>query len=108
MSRRWDFPGSLTAPGMCRRCTEFALHIETTKQAHIASTYRVLKNSTDAPHAQQAMEGVAADGAPNPSKMTIAEIKGWLMDAGQEGKVWELTQGKAKKADWVALMRSVL
>lgn len=54
------------------------------------------------------MQGVAADGAPNPSKMTIAEIKGWLMDAGHEAKVWELTQGKAKKAEWVFFMRSVL
>ena len=56
----------------------------------------------------QAMQAEPADGAPNPSKMTIVEIKGWLMDAGHEAKVWELTQGKAKKADWVAYMRSVI
>jgi hypothetical protein len=56
----------------------------------------------------QAMQAELAEGAPNPSKMTIVEIKGWLMDAGHEAKVWELTQGKAKKADWVAYMRSVV
>ena len=50
-------------------------------------------------------EAAPADG-PDPSKMTIADIKAWLMDAGQEAKVWELTQGKAKKAQWVALMRA--
>lgn len=54
------------------------------------------------------MQAEPADGVPNPSKMTIVEIKGWLMDAGHEAKVWELTQGKAKKADWVAYMRSVI
>lgn len=56
----------------------------------------------------QAMQAEPAEGVPNPSKMTIVEIKGWLMDAGHEAKVWELTQGKAKKADWVAYMRSVI
>ncbi len=51
--------------------------------------------------------GAAADAGPDPGRMTIAEMKAWLMEAGHEAKVWELTQGKAKKAQWVAFMRSV-
>jgi hypothetical protein len=42
-------------------------------------------------------------------KMTIQEIKKWLLDRDHEGEVWELLNRKAprvKKEDWVQLMRS--
>ena len=54
-------------------------------------------------------EMMAADeGALDPASMTVAEIKSWLTDNEHEGMVWKLTQGKAKKADFVAFMRSVM
>ena len=81
---------------------------------------------------------VEADDDVDPSSMTIAQIKAWLVDNSHDGKVcavtlllmsrcassyllqclptlsactrqvWELSKGSAKKADWVALMRSVM
>lgn len=52
--------------------------------------------------------GGAENGALNPAQMTMPEIKEWLTDNGHEDVVWELSVRKprAKKADWVELMRS--
>jgi hypothetical protein len=44
----------------------------------------------------------------NPADLTLNDIKAWLMENGHEQKVWELTSGRAKKAEWVAYMRSAL
>ena len=44
---------------------------------------------------------------PDASQMSIAKIKDWMMEHGLEGKVWELAKNKAKKADYVQVMRSL-
>ena len=54
------------------------------------------------------METEQADEALDPASMTVAEIKAWLTDNEDEGAVWQLTQSKAKKADFVKYMRSVM
>lgn len=43
----------------------------------------------------------------SPERMTIAEIKQWLIEKDLAGVVWDMGKQKAKKADWVAKMRSV-
>lgn len=48
----------------------------------------------------------AAPGLPDPAKLTVNEIKAWLMEHGQEQRVWELTTTRAKKAQWVECMRA--
>jgi hypothetical protein len=62
------------------------------------------------------MDGVGNQSGPgmenspwDAGKMTIQEIKKWLLDRDHEGEVWELANRKAprvKKDDWVQLMRS--
>ena len=32
-------------------------------------------------------------------------MKAWLMEAGQEAQVWELSQKRAKRAEWEAAVR---
>lgn len=49
-----------------------------------------------------------AEGALDPASMTVAEIKAWLTEHEHEGVVWQLTQSKAKKAEFVKYMRSVM
>ena len=44
----------------------------------------------------------------NPADMTVTEIKRWLTDRNHEAEVWHLTQKKAKKAEYVKLMQSIL
>lgn len=43
----------------------------------------------------------------DPSKMTINAIKTWMTENGYEAKVWEMSQAKAKKADFVEFMTSL-
>lgn len=43
----------------------------------------------------------------NPNRMTIAQIKQWLIKKDLTGVVWDMGKQKAKRADWVAKMRSV-
>ncbi len=47
-------------------------------------------------------------GAPDPATMTIQEIKHWLTTHEHEQLVWQGMQSKAKKAQWVDIMQSVL
>lgn len=49
-----------------------------------------------------------AAGGPNPAAMTIPEIKDWLTTNRHENRVWEGMQAKAKKAQWIQIMKSVL
>ena len=44
---------------------------------------------------------------PDVSKMTINAIKQWLTEKGHEAKVWEMSQAKAKKSDWVQFVNSL-
>jgi hypothetical protein len=44
---------------------------------------------------------------PDPAKMTVAGIKTWLTDHGHEAKVWEMSQSKAKKAEWAAYINGL-
>ncbi|KAL4431144.1 hypothetical protein ABPG75_006400 [Micractinium tetrahymenae] len=48
-----------------------------------------------------------AENLPNISKMTMAQMKVWLAEHGHESEVWSMSQKKAKKADFEALMRRV-
>ncbi|KAL4859356.1 Guanylate-binding protein 5 [Chlorella vulgaris] len=45
---------------------------------------------------------------PDPKKMTVAQIKDWLMEHGHEKAAWDLAQKRSKKAEYEALMRQVL
>ncbi|PSC76322.1 interferon-induced guanylate-binding 1-like [Micractinium conductrix] len=48
-----------------------------------------------------------AENLPNISKMTIPQMKDWLMEHGREADVWTLASKKGKKADFEKLMREV-
>lgn len=48
-----------------------------------------------------------AENLPNISKMTVAQMKEWLAEHGHEAEVWDMSQKKAKKAEFEALMRRV-
>jgi septal ring factor EnvC (AmiA/AmiB activator) len=48
-----------------------------------------------------------AENLPNINKMTISQMKDWLMEHGHEADVWALVQKKGKKADFEQLMRRV-
>lgn len=50
----------------------------------------------------------ADEGPLDPASMTVAEIKSWLTDNEHEGEVWRMVQSKAKKAEFVKYMRSVM
>lgn len=45
---------------------------------------------------------------PDPTTMKIQDIKNWLTEHEHEQLVWQGMQSKAKKAQWVEIMRSVL
>lgn len=49
----------------------------------------------------------ATESIPDTAKMTVAGMKTWLTDHGYEAKVWEMSQSKAKKADWAAYIDSL-
>ncbi len=110
----------------------------TSQDAHAALQSAARSPLPDAAPKAEPM-AVEADDGVDPSGMTIAQIKAWLVDNDHDGKVcaailvlqcwlfqacgrrirlqtltacsrqvWELSKGSAKKADWVALMRSVM
>ena len=43
-----------------------------------------------------------------PSKMTIKQLKDLLVEKGHEDKVWQMTQAKAKKPQYVQAANDVL
>ena len=72
---------------------------------------RVVGSPAAASPADADAEMVAADegdGPLDPASMTVAEIKAWLTDNEHEAAVWQLIQSKAKKAEFVKYMRSVM
>ena len=62
----------------------------------------------DADAYESADEGVRGIEGTPPEKKTIAQLKEWLTEQGDEEKVWKLTQEKAKKPAFVAAAREVL
>ena len=44
----------------------------------------------------------------NLASMTIGQIKDWLTEHGHEDKAYEMASKKAKKGDYVAVMKDVL
>lgn len=52
--------------------------------------------------------GGEGDDVPDPTTMKIQDIKNWLTEHEHEQLVWQGMQSKAKKAQWVDIMRSVL
>ena len=50
---------------------------------------------------------VIARSPPDTSKMTVNAMKNYLTENGQEAKVWEMSQAKAKKSEWAALINSL-
>ncbi|KAK9820375.1 hypothetical protein WJX72_009644 [[Myrmecia] bisecta] len=93
--------------------------------AHEAEMQRLHAKITDLGNETAALRaGAAAPAAPmevedgyasagegedlNPNKMTINEIKQWLTEKGHEDKAWELTNKRAKKPQYVEVMKDVL
>ncbi|KAK9825847.1 hypothetical protein WJX81_003554 [Elliptochloris bilobata] len=50
----------------------------------------------------------SAPGAFDPAKKTIAELKAWLTEQGEEDQVWDLNVRKAKKPEYVAAAQALL
>ena len=44
----------------------------------------------------------------NPEKMTIAQLKTWLTEAGHEEKAFELASKRAKKPEYVQVVKETL
>jgi predicted nucleic acid-binding Zn-ribbon protein len=59
------------------------------------------------PAAAPSPPAAVASSVPDPAKMNVAAMKEWLTENGHEAKVWEMSQAKAKKADWVAFISSL-
>ncbi len=56
----------------------------------------------------EAAGSAGREDAPDPATMKIQDIKHWLTTHEHEQLVWQGMQSKAKKAQWVEIMRSVL
>lgn len=56
----------------------------------------------------EAAGGSARENAPDLKKMTVQGMKQWLMEHGHEAEVWQLSNKKAKKADWEAAVRRAM